>query len=83
MEAQRKWYVMDAADKPLGRLAVDAAKILRGKHKTIFTPHVDTGDHVIIINADKVVLTGANKSKEPIYHPLRLAGRSEKHQAPG
>jgi len=68
MEEQRVWYVMDATDKPLGRLAVDAAKILRGKHKTIFTPHVDTGDHVIIINADKVVLTGANKPGESVYH---------------
>lgn len=68
MEAQRVWYVMDAADKPLGRLAVDAAKILRGKHKPIFTPHVDTGDNVIIINAEKVVLTGANKPGEPVYH---------------
>src|ERR1051325_9691302 len=68
MEAQRVWYIMDAADKPLGRLAVDAAKILRGKHKPIFTPHVDTGDHVIIINAEKVVLTGANKPSEPVRH---------------
>jgi large subunit ribosomal protein L13 len=68
MEEQRVWYIMDAADKPLGRLAVDAAKILRGKHKTIFTPHVDTGDHVIIINAEKVVMTGATKGGEPIYH---------------
>ncbi|HZT43470.1 MAG TPA: 50S ribosomal protein L13 [Chthonomonadaceae bacterium] len=68
MEAQRVWYVMDATDKPLGRLAVDAAMILRGKHKPIFTPHVDTGDHVIIINAEKVVLTGANKGKENVYH---------------
>ena len=68
MEAQRVWYIMDATDKPLGRLAVDAAMILRGKHKPIFTPHVDTGDHVIIINAEKVVLTGVNKGKENIYH---------------
>lgn len=68
MEAQRVWYVMDATDKPLGRLAVDAAKILRGKHKSIFTPHVDTGDHVIIINADKVALTGATKPGEAVYH---------------
>ena len=68
MEAQRVWYVMDAADKPLGRLAVDAAMILRGKHKPIFTPHVDTGDNVIIINAEKVVLTGVNKGKENVYH---------------
>ena len=54
--------------KPLGRLAVDAAKVLRGKHKAIFTPHVDTGDHVIIINAEKAVLTGANKPGENVYH---------------
>lgn len=67
MEESRVWYIMDAANKPLGRLAVDAAKILRGKHKPIFTPHVDTGDHVIIINAEKVVMTGANKGKESIY----------------
>ncbi len=64
----RKWYVMDAADKPLGRLAVDAAVVLRGKNKATFTPHVDTGDHVIIINADKVVLTGATKGLEEIRH---------------
>lgn len=68
MEEERVWYVMDATDKPLGRLAVDAAKILRGKHKPIFTPNVDTGDHVIIINAEKVVMTGANKGKEAVYH---------------
>lgn len=67
MEESRVWYVMDAADKPLGRLAVDAAKILRGKHKAIFTPHVDTGDNVIIINADKVVMTGATKGKEKVH----------------
>lgn len=54
----RKWYVVDAAGKPLGRLASEVAKILRGKNKPIFTPHIDTGDHVIIINADQVVLTG-------------------------
>src|ERR687883_473394 len=68
MEKQRAWVIMDAADKPLGRLAVDAAKILRGKHKPIFTPHVDTGDHVIIINAEKVALTGTNKPGESVYH---------------
>ncbi len=68
MEKDRKWYIMDATDKPLGRLAVDAAKILRGKHKPIYTKHVDTGDHVIIINADKVVMTGATKGDESVYH---------------
>lgn len=55
---ERKWYVVDATDKILGRLAVEVAKVLRGKNKPTFTPHMDTGDHVIIINADKVKLTG-------------------------
>ena len=55
---ERKWYVIDADGKTLGRLAAEAAKILRGKHKPTFTPHMDTGDHIIIVNADKVVLTG-------------------------
>lgn len=55
---ERKWYVVDAADLVLGRLASQVASILRGKNKPTFTPHVDTGDHVIIINSDKVVLTG-------------------------
>ena len=57
-DVQRKWYVLDAADKPLGRTAVIAANILRGKVKPDFTPNVDCGDYVIIINADKAVLTG-------------------------
>lgn len=65
---QRVWYVMDATDKPLGRLAVDAARILRGKHKPTFTPHVDTGDYVIIINAEKVALTGLSKPAEEVRH---------------
>ncbi|MEW6182413.1 MAG: 50S ribosomal protein L13 [Bacillota bacterium] len=65
-EFERKWYVLDAAGKPLGRLATEAARVLRGKHKPIFTPHVDTGDHVIVINADKVVLTG-NKLQNKFY----------------
>ena len=62
----RKWYVVDAEGKSLGRLASQVAKILRGKHKPIFTPHIDTGDHIIIINADKVVLTGRSKPAAPI-----------------
>lgn len=66
-EIVRKWYVVDAAGKPLGRLASQVAKILRGKHKPIFTPHVDTGDHVIIVNADKVMLTGGSKPDAKIY----------------
>jgi large subunit ribosomal protein L13 len=65
-EVQRKWLVIDATDRPIGRLATEAARILRGKHKPIFTPHVDTGDHVIIINAERVKLTG-NKKDELIH----------------
>ena len=63
---QRKWYVLDAAGKPLGRTAVIAANLLRGKHKTDFTPNVDCGDNVIIINAAKAVLTG-NKMEQKYY----------------
>ena len=66
-ELTRKWFVVDASGMPIGRLAVEAAKILRGKHKPIFTPHVDCGDHVIVVNADKCVLTGNTKKDEPIY----------------
>ena len=55
---ERKWYVVDAEGKTLGRLATEVASILRGKHKPTFTPHVDTGDHVIILNASKIELTG-------------------------
>lgn len=57
-EVQRKWYIIDAANRPLGRTAARAADLLRGKLKPTFTPHVDCGDHVIIINAEKAVLTG-------------------------
>jgi len=64
---ERKWYVLDAEGQVLGRLASQAASILRGKNKPIFTPHVDTGDYVIIINASKVVLTG-KKLDQKIYY---------------
>ncbi|MEM8952953.1 MAG: 50S ribosomal protein L13 [Verrucomicrobiota bacterium] len=57
-EVDRKWWVIDAADQVLGKVAVEAARLLRGKHKPIFTPHCDTGDFVVVINADKVKLTG-------------------------
>ena len=63
---ERKWYVVDAADKTLGRLAAEVAKVLRGKNKPTFTPHMDTGDHVIIINAAQVKLTG-KKLVQKIY----------------
>lgn len=63
----RKWFVLDATDKPLGRLASEAARLLRGKHKPTFTPHVDTGDYVIVINADKVILTGKKLDQKIMY----------------
>ena len=63
---ERKWYVVDAADKTLGRLAAEVAKVLRGKNKPTFTPHMDTGDHVIIINAAQVKLTG-KKLVQKVY----------------
>lgn len=62
-DIERKWYVIDAADKPLGRVAAEAATLLRGKQKPIFTPNVDCGDFVIIINTDKAVLTGDKLNK--------------------
>ena len=65
-EVERKWYVIDAAGKPLGRTAVVVANLLRGKNEPTFTPHVDCGSHVIVINADKAVLTG--KKLEQKYY---------------
>ena len=62
----KKWYIIDASNKPLGRVAAEAAKLLRGKHKPTFTPHVDTGDHVIILNCSQVLLTG-KKLDQKIY----------------
>lgn len=67
-EIERKWYVVDATDLPLGRLASEVAKVLRGKHKPTFTPFIDTGDYVIVINADKVALTGNKWEKKIYYH---------------
>lgn len=68
-ELVRKWYILDAEGKVLGRLATEAARILRGKHRPTFTPNVDAGDHVIIINADKAILTGNKlQQKEYIRH---------------
>ena len=68
LEVERKWYIIDAADKPLGRVASTAASILRGKIKPEFTPHVDCGDFVIILNADKAVLTGKKLEQKYYYH---------------
>ncbi len=66
-EVTRSWFVVDATDKPLGRLASDIARILRGKHKPIFTTHVDTGDFVVVLNASKVALTGAKATDKHYY----------------
>jgi large subunit ribosomal protein L13 len=66
-EIQRSWHVVDAEGLVLGRVATEVARILRGKHKAIFTPHLDTGDHVIVINADKIVLT-SNKADKVFVH---------------
>jgi large subunit ribosomal protein L13 len=66
-EVTRAWHVIDAEDLVLGRLCTEAARILRGKHKPIFAPHMDTGDHVIIVNAAKVVLTSGKAVKKDIY----------------
>lgn len=65
-DVDRKWWVIDAKDKVLGQVAVAAANILRGKNKPIFTPHVDTGDFVVVVNADKVILTG-KKEQQKVY----------------
>ena len=67
-EVERKWYVIDAEGKTLGRLSTEVAKLLRGKHKPTYTPHVDTGDHVIIVNCDKVVLTGKKLDQKMYRH---------------
>lgn len=66
-ELNRKWYIIDAEGKPLGRVAAQAAAILRGKHLPTFTPHADCGDHVIIVNAAKAILTG-NKADQKVYY---------------
>lgn len=66
-DVERAWFVVDATDLPLGRLASEVAQILRGKHKPIYAPHIDVGDHVIIVNADKVAVT-SDKSQSKIYY---------------
>ena len=77
-EIERKWYILDAANKPLGRVATEAARLLRGKHKPTFTPNLDTGDNVIIINCKDVVLTG-NKMNQKVYrrHSGYIGGMKE------
>jgi large subunit ribosomal protein L13 len=72
--AERKWYIIDAAGKPLGRVAVKVASILRGKNKPTFTPSQETGDYVIVINADKVAVTGRKRQNKMYYHHTGFPG---------
>lgn len=77
-EVERKWYLIDATNLPLGRLASQVADILTGKNKTIYTPHVDTGDFVIVINSDKMVLTGKKiEKKKLVWHTGYIGGLKE------
>ena len=78
VQAMRKWLILDASGKTLGRFASEIAKILRGKHKTTFTPHVDTGDGVIVINATKIKVTGAKEAQKIYrYHTGAMSGMRE------
>ena len=70
----RKWYILDAAGKPLGKTATVAATLLRGKHKPEYTPHVDTGDNIVVINADKIVVTGGKEEKKKYYRHTMIPG---------
>ncbi len=73
-EVNRDWYVVDAEGKTLGRLASEVARRLRGKHKPIYTPHVDTGDYIIVVNADKVHVTGRKATDKMYYHHTGFIG---------
>ena len=71
---ERKWYVVDAADQTLGRLSSEIAKVLRGKNKPTYTPHIDTGDYVIVVNADKIKVTGKKLDQKIYYHHSDYVG---------
>lgn len=73
-EIERSWYIVDAEGLTLGRMSTEVARVLRGKHKPTFTPHIDTGDHVIIINADKVVLSAGKAEKKLVHHHTGYPG---------
>ena len=73
-EVNRDWYVVDATGKTLGRLATEIARRLRGKHKPIYTPHVDTGDYIVVVNADKVHVTGRKATDKIYYHHTGYIG---------
>lgn len=77
-DIERAWYVVDAGAKPLGRMATEIARVLRGKHKPSYTPHLDVGDHVIVINAENVYLTGNKESQKTYFRHSGYMG-GEKH----
>lgn len=77
-DIERKWFLVDAADKPLGRIATEIARILRGKHKPMYTPHLDTGDHVVVINASRVALTGRKADQKTYFRHSGYMG-GERH----
>lgn len=77
-DIDRKWWVVDADGKPLGRLATEVARVLRGKHKPMYTPHLDVGDHVVVINAEKVALTGRKAEQKTYFRHTGYMG-GEKH----
>ena len=80
-DIKRQWYIIDASGKPLGRIAAEAAKLLRGKHKPTFTPNVDTGDHVIILNAKDVILTGRKLDQKIYRHHTGYIGNMKEISA--
>jgi len=80
-EIEKKWHLIDAKDKVLGRLASEIAVLLRGKNKPIFTPHMDAGDYVVVVNADKVILTGNKLEKKIYYHHSGYVGGLKKAPA--
>ncbi|HET7569057.1 MAG TPA: 50S ribosomal protein L13 [Gammaproteobacteria bacterium] len=73
-EVRRDWYVVDAAGKTLGRLSTEIARRLRGKHKPVYTPHVDTGDYIVVVNAEKVHVTGNKRADKMYYHHTGYIG---------
>jgi large subunit ribosomal protein L13 len=77
-DVEHRWWLVDAENKPLGRLATEVARVLRGKHKPIFTPHLDTGDHVVVVNAEKVRLTGKKAEKKTYFRHSGYMGH-ERH----
>ncbi len=77
-DIEHGWWLVDATDKPLGRLASEIARVIRGKHKPMYTPHLDTGDNVVVINAEKVILTGTKADKKTYFRHSGYMG-GEKH----